>query len=70
VYVAQILAVWWKGGTLHGLIRLLNTEAGQHAKRLLCTGYKLGASSRCWTSLETDAAAGAATVQEDCTLIT
>jgi hypothetical protein len=55
----QVLAVWWQGPALHGIMRLLETPAGRLAALLLADGQHLGASMRCWTS-----------VQHDCQLIT
>ena len=66
----QIMAVWWKGNELHGLIRLLDTASGRRAARLLETGRHLGASSRSWTSLLPDASSGNDVVQDDMHLIT
>ncbi|BDA45994.1 probable prohead core protein protease [Coccomyxa sp. Obi] len=66
----QIMAVWWKGDELHGLIRLLDTASGRRAARLLEAGQHLGASSRSWTSLVPDADSGTDIVQDDMHLIT
>lgn len=68
--LAQVLAVWWAGDDLHGVIRLLGTHTGRQAAQLLSSGHRLGASARCWTSLEPHAASGGHLVQSDCRLIT
>ncbi len=66
----QIMAVWWRGDQLHGLIRLLDTASGRRAAQLLLAGQHLGASSRSWTSLVPDANSGTDIVQDDMHLIT
>lgn len=66
----QVLAVWWMGDALHGVVALLNTPAGQLAAQLLRDGHRLGASARCWTSLEHTYSIDAFVTQDDCLLIT
>ncbi|EIE24298.1 hypothetical protein COCSUDRAFT_62800 [Coccomyxa subellipsoidea C-169] len=66
----QIMAVWWRGNQLHGLIRLLDTASGQRAAQQLAAGRQLGASLRSWTSLVPDARSGAHVIQDDMHLIT
>ena len=65
----QILAIWWKGLEVHGIIRLMKSEAAQKAKSILQRGGRLGASTRCWSSLAVGES-GAINVHKDCRLIT
>lgn len=65
----QILAIWWRGTALHGMIRLLDSEAGHKARGILVDTGRLGASTRCWSSLAVSNR-GTASVHEDCRLIT
>ena len=66
----QIIALWWKGLALHGIVRLLATTAGQKARDLLEKGCRLGASARCWGSVEVTHGSGMQTVRNNCRLIT
>ena len=69
LYEMQILAVWWKGLELHGIVELMNSKAAQKAREILQDSGRLGASTRCWSSLAVDSS-GTATAQIDCKLIT
>ncbi len=65
----QILAIWWRGTALHGVIRLLDSEAGHKARSILVYTGRLGASMRCWSSLMVGNS-GTASVHKNCRLIT
>ena len=67
---AQVLAMWWQGQALHGVVGLLDTPAGHAAAVLLSSGQRLGASLRCWTSLQRSQGSDASIVQDNCQLIT
>ncbi|CAK0750117.1 hypothetical protein CVIRNUC_001965 [Coccomyxa viridis] len=66
----QVIALWWKGLALHGIVRLLATTAGQKARDMLEKGCRLGASARCWGSVEITRGSGMQTVHNNCRLIT
>ena len=68
-FAVQVLALWWQGHALHGVLGLLDTPAGRLAAALLSSGQRLGASLRCWTSLQHESS-GASVVLDDCQLIT
>jgi hypothetical protein len=38
--------IWWNGGDVMGKIEILDTSAGQEAKKLLAAGVRVGMSSR------------------------
>ncbi len=48
---AQVLALWWRGNRLYGVLEVLRTPSGHSVRELCEEGALLGASARAWTSL-------------------
>ena len=48
---AQVLALWWRGSCLYGVLEVLPTPSGHSVRELYEGGALLGASARAWTSL-------------------
>ena len=48
---AQVLALWWRGSCLYGVLEVLPTPSGHSVRELCEGGALLGASARAWTSL-------------------
>jgi len=46
-----VLALWWRGNCLYGVVEALLTPSGQSVRELYEGGALLGASARAWTSL-------------------
>ena len=46
----QVLAIWWRGRDLMGLIQVLPTPAGKLVQQLYEAGGAVGASIRGWSS--------------------
>lgn len=64
-----MLALWWCGTCLHGVLEVLPTPSGQRVRDLYEGGALLGASARTWTSLER-AGDGCCVALEDLRIIT
>ncbi len=48
---AQVLALWWRGNCLYGVLEVLRTPSGYSVRELYEGGALLGASARAWTAL-------------------
>ncbi len=46
-----MLALWWRGNCLYGVLEVLPTPSGHSVRELYEGGALLGASARAWTSL-------------------
>lgn len=65
----RIKKLWWEGDEVRGDIEILDTPAGQIAKKIVLAGIPLGISSRAIGSVTKSEAQGADVVQEDLQLV-
>lgn len=65
----RIKKLWWEGDEVKGEIQILDTPAGQIAKKIVLAGIPLGISSRAIGSVTKSEAQGADVVQEDLQLV-
>ena len=54
VPILQVLAVWWRGDCLCGVLEVLPTPEGERVRGIYAAGALLGASVRAWTSLASE----------------
>lgn len=52
--VLQVLALWWRGDCLCGVLEILQTQGGKRIRDVYAEGELLGASVRAWTSLASE----------------
>ena len=50
----QVLALWWRGDCLCGVLEILRTPGGKRVRDAYAAGALLGASVRAWTSLASE----------------
>lgn len=63
-----MLALWWYGRGLYGVLEVLPTPAGDSVRDVYASGALLGASMRAWASLSC-AADSRSAVQDDLQLL-
>ena len=52
--MVQVLALWWRGDCLCGVLEVLPTPGGKRVRDAYAAGALLGASVRAWTSLASE----------------
>ena len=51
---SQVLALWWRGDCLCGVLEVLHTPGGKRVRDTYAAGALLGASVRAWSSLASE----------------